>query len=79
MIGGSAKEIDGLYIFEVGYDLSGQTQRTCFNSSFACKDNEIMLWHYKLGHPSFSNLNYLFPEFLKNKNPSSFIVKLSIS
>ena len=33
-------------------------------------DSEIMLWHYRLGHPNFLYLKTLFPK-LFNKNNSS--------
>ena len=31
-----------------------------------------MLWHFRLGHPNFHYLKYLFPSLFKNKNPSFF-------
>ena len=31
-----------------------------------------MLWHYRLGHPSFYYLRHLLPQLFKNKNPSLF-------
>jgi len=31
-----------------------------------------MLWHFRLGHPSFYYLRHLFPKLFLNKNPASF-------
>ena len=50
---GSAKEKDGLYYFDDGPDLSRQFQSTSVNSVSVSKENEIMLWHHRLGHPIF--------------------------
>ena len=49
-----------------------QVQSTCFESIFVSSNTEIMLWHYRLGHPSFQYLKYLFPKLFRNKVPSSF-------
>ena len=69
---GSAKEKDGLYYFDDGPDSSRQYQSTCLNSFSVSKDSDIMLWHYRLGHPSFQYLKYLFPNLFQNTNLSSF-------
>lgn len=66
---GSTKEIDGLYFFE------DETQGNGLNSVSVNEDKKIMLWHCRLGHPSFLYLKYLFPEFFKNKNLNLFFVK----
>ena len=58
---GNAREKDGLYYFEDGSDSDRQCQSTCLNSVFVPKDSDIMLWHYRLGHPNFQYLKYLFP------------------
>ena len=36
------------------------------------KENEIMLCHYRLGHPNFLYLQKLFPSLFINKNPKLF-------
>ena len=69
---GSAKEKDGLYYFEDGPDLSRQFQSTSVNSVSVSKENDIVLRHYRLGHPNSQYLKYLFPNLFKNKSPSSF-------
>lgn len=68
----NAKQVGGLYFFEDGYDLSRQSQRACLNSISILSENEIMLWHFRLGHPSFYYMRHLFPKLFMNKNPSSF-------
>ena len=35
-------------------------------------DSDVMLWHYRLGHPSFMYLAKLFPLMFNNKNIMSF-------
>lgn len=69
---GNAREIDGLYLFEDDTDLGRQRQSSCLYSSLISKEHEVMLWHYRLGHPSFNYMKHLFPSFFNNKNMSSF-------
>ena len=57
---GSAKVIDGLYYLEDGNSKNKKAQGLSSISSISVKD-QIMLWHYRLGHPSFSYLKTLFP------------------
>lgn len=69
---GSAKQSGGLYFHEDGSDLRKQSQRTCFESISISLDNEIMLWHFRLGHPNFQYLKYLIPCLFKNQDSSLF-------
>lgn len=37
---------------------------------FTLNDDNVMLWHLQLGHPSFCYLKHLFPKLFINKNLS---------
>lgn len=40
--------------------------------SHPSNNHDIMLWHYRLGHPNFVYLKKLFSLLFKNKNPTLF-------
>lgn len=67
---GSAKMMDGLYYFEDAFG-NKVAQGLSGISSTSVRD-QIMLWHSRLGHPSFQYLRYLFPNLLKNVDCSFF-------
>ena len=69
---GTARECGGLYFFEDGTSLNNSVHKTYFESISMSSDKEIMLWHYRLGHPSFHYLRHLFPNLFINKTPSFF-------
>ena len=71
---GRAGEHEGLYIFG-NKALKRHTQNASRNvlSSFTnSNDHEIMIWHFRLGHPSFPYLKKLLPLLFRNKNLESF-------
>ena len=68
---GNAKENGGLYYFEDGQISSALVQRAFFGSISSSSDQDILLWHFQLGHPSFFYLKQLFPNLFINKDPSS--------
>ncbi|RVW84857.1 hypothetical protein CK203_048565 [Vitis vinifera] len=49
---GSAKEHEGLYYFDE-IDVLGQSSPTNCNSTSYPKDSELLLWHKRMGHPTF--------------------------
>ena len=81
---GNPENYVGLYLFKVDNFLEKQTQcvttptivgqsiKNSCSVSFlkSNNDNVIMLWHFRLGHPSFKYLSKLFPSLFRNKNPS---------
>ena len=76
---GSAKVHEALYFF--GDEDSRTRQALVFGFEsisvlffyfFLFFYDKIMLWHHRLGHPSFLYLKNLFPYLLKNKYPCSF-------
>jgi len=73
---GSAKESGGLYYLNIGSasQLPSKTISSCFESFSILnnKDDNIMTWHLRLGHPSFRYLKHLFPKLFHNKNFSTF-------
>ncbi|KAM7509193.1 hypothetical protein LguiA_019646 [Lonicera macranthoides] len=69
---GVAKQDGGLYFFNNGSTSGRQDRQTCFNSISVSSDSQILLWHYRLGHPNFQYLKHLFPKLLMNKNLLKF-------
>ncbi|KAJ4700914.1 Retrovirus-related Pol polyprotein from transposon TNT 1-94 [Melia azedarach] len=66
---GCAWAYDGLYIIN-NKSASGQAQNVSSDlvSVRQSRNHEIMLWHFRLGHPSFPYLKMLFPSLFKDTN-----------
>ena len=77
---GNAKAHEGLFLVEVDSSLVRDKFHTASITSSHCpkdklispKDEPIMLWHYRPGHPNFLYLRRMFPSLFKNKSPTSF-------
>lgn len=66
----SAREVDGLYILdEEPKDTRSSSQALQCEKPKNCEE-EINLWHLRLGHPSFCYLKRLFPSLFRNKHAS---------
>ena len=59
------KEVVRLYYFENELTSSGNPSHTRSSFSSTSSNQEIDLWHKRLGHPSFSYLKRLFPTLVK--------------
>ena len=68
---GSSKERESLYYFDET-DVSGQCSPTVCNSTSRPRENELLLWHKMMGHPSFQYLQHLFPSLCSNKTSWDF-------
>ena len=75
---GNVRESRGLYFLEDGSKFSNLVQSSCFESTSISGSDEIMLWHYRLGHPSFQYLKHLFLNLFCNKSPSSFKCEIRV-
>ena len=71
---GSARMIDGLYYFEDKDSKNKEAQGLSSISSIPVKD-QIMLWHYRLGHPSFSYLKKLFSSLFRRLDTTILKIK----
>ena len=69
---GNAKECDGLYYFNNDQNVNKQALVSSSGSVSVSNFNKIMLWHNRLGHPSFPYLKRLFPSLFRNKNVDVF-------
>ncbi|KAL5777605.1 hypothetical protein ACOSP7_010531 [Xanthoceras sorbifolium] len=68
---GSARMMDGLYYFDDGPYSNKKAQGMSSVSSSSVFE-QIMIWHFRLGHPSFQYLRYLFPTLFKGLDCSTF-------
>lgn len=62
---GNAREDSGLYYFMRVVSLDGSCQMAVRSSS---RRHQVMLLHYRLGHPSFLYLRRLFPSLFRNND-----------
>ena len=70
---GSAELCSGLYLLNgVSNASSSPVHPHSGFSSRVNNESEIMLWHFRLGHPNFVYLAKLFPALFVNKDVHSF-------
>ncbi|KAL0561562.1 hypothetical protein IC582_001996 [Cucumis melo] len=63
---GTARHSRGLYILNDDTFGSSISTTSLLSSYFSTSKHDFMLWHFRLGHPNFTYMKYLFPHlFLK--------------
>ena len=72
MMIGSARLIDNLYYFDDNQFKNKQARGFIGSVCSIPLHDQIMLWHNKLGHPSFFYLKHLFPGLFKGLDCTSF-------
>ena len=65
MMIGSVRMIEDLYYFDDNHARNKQAKSFIGNVCSSPVLEQIILWHNRLGHPSFSYLKYLFPYLFK--------------
>ena len=68
---GSAKQAGGLYLLDAPAPKEGGVQGLG-SVAQPGEDSSIMLWHFRLGHLSFSYLKKIFPQLFNKSEPSDF-------
>ncbi|KAA0066242.1 Beta-galactosidase [Cucumis melo var. makuwa] len=63
---GTARHSRGLYILNDDTSGSSISTTSLLSSYLSTSEHDYMLWHFRLGHPNFTYMKYLFPHlFLK--------------
>lgn len=70
MMIGRARMIEGLYYFDE-IPISNKKAQSFSSTSSNSTRKKIMLWHQRLGHPSFLYLKHLFPKLFEGIDCSS--------
>ena len=68
---GMGKEGGGLYYLEETRELQPKSDLIQEVTRETSDKEKILLWHYRLGHPSFPYLEHLFPHLFKTISVSS--------
>ena len=60
---GRADLVEGLYVLKG----AASSYKAALSSQISSTDDKVLLWHSRLGHPSFGYLERLFPSLFTNK------------
>lgn len=69
---GHAELKDGLYFSEADLVKKSQESQGLVSTTFQQKDDQVWLWHRRLGHPSFPLLEKMFPSLFTNNKVGKF-------
>ncbi|KAA0025813.1 Beta-galactosidase [Cucumis melo var. makuwa] len=68
---GTARHSGGLYILNDNTSGSSISTTSLLSSYFSTSEHDFMLWHFRLGHPNFTYMKYLFPHLFPKIDVSS--------
>ncbi|KAL4016805.1 hypothetical protein IC575_024462 [Cucumis melo] len=68
---GTGRHSRGLYILDDDIFCSSFSRVSLLSSYFSTFEQDCMLWHFRLGHPNFTYMQYLFPHFFSKLDVSS--------
>ncbi|KAL0556045.1 hypothetical protein IC582_004550 [Cucumis melo] len=68
---GIARHSRGLYILDDDSSCSSLSRVSLLSSYFSTSGQDCMLWHFRLGHPNFTYMQYLFPYLFSKLDVSS--------
>ena len=57
-------DIAGDYLLDDDTSTSSNSRTSLLSSYFTILEQDCMLWHFRLGHPKFQYMKYLFPHLL---------------
>ena len=58
---GTARHNRGLYLLDDDASSSSIPRTSLLSSYFTTSEKDLMLWHFRLSHPNFKYMKYLFP------------------
>ncbi|KAL0557269.1 hypothetical protein IC582_005795 [Cucumis melo] len=68
---GTVRHSGGLYILNDDTSGSSISTTSLLFSYFSTSKHDFMLWHFRLGHPNFTYMKYLFPHLFPKIDVSS--------
>ncbi|KAL4030324.1 hypothetical protein IC575_008560 [Cucumis melo] len=75
---GTAQHSRGLYILNDDTSGSSISTTSLLSSYLSTSEHDYMLWHFRLGHPNFTYMKYLFPHLFLKIDVSSLFCDVCI-
>ncbi|KAL0556490.1 hypothetical protein IC582_005004 [Cucumis melo] len=71
---GTARHSKELYILDDDTSCSSLSRTSLLSSYFSTSEQDCMLWHFRLGHPNFTYMQYLFSYPFSKLNSLLYLV-----
>ena len=75
---GPTKHNRGLYLLDDDASSSSISRTSLLSSYFSTNEKYLMLWHFRLGHPNFQYMKYIFPHLFTKVDVSSLACDVCI-